>query len=144
MLKMNSRLIISLAQKIAEKFHDGQFRKNEKPYITHLQDVASRLPDETDTQVVAWLHDILEDTEVTIDFLIDNEIPKELVATIEILTKRSNMSWEQYIERVYTCPLASKVKIADLISNLSDNPSSSQIRKYAKALVTLTRARKSA
>lgn len=55
------------------------------------------------------------------------------------LTKVNGVEYIRYLDRVAECPLATKVKIADMISNLADNPSTRQIRKYAVGLERLTR-----
>lgn len=140
-LRMSPEILVTYAEKIATEAHTGQFRKGGKvPYIMHPKDVAERVRShDLDAQVVAWLHDVIEDTDETEDSLREAGIPRELVDAIVLLTRTREMSYDDYIDRVSSSPLARQVKIADLISNLADRPSKKQIRKYAGALVRLTR-----
>lgn len=55
------------------------------------------------------------------------------------MTKTKEVSYEEYLENVASSPLATHVKIADMISNLSDAPSTGQLKKYSKGLMRLTR-----
>ena len=95
-----------------------------------------------EAQVVAWLHDVIEDTEETEENLRASGIPSHLVDAIVSMTKTSETTYEDYLDSIAASPLVTKVKIADMISNLADNPSTKQIRKYAKGLLRLTLERK--
>lgn len=137
---MNLSKIVALAEQIATEAHKGQFRRGGIiPYIEHPRTVVSRVGEDEDAQVVAWLHDVLEDCEVTEDELIEKGIPEKHVSVIRLLTKTKGVSYELYLERVASSDLASKVKIADMISNLADHPTPRQIKKYAKGLERLSR-----
>ena len=57
-----------LAIKIAFSAHDGQFDRSGIPYILHPLHVAEQMNDE-DTTIVALLHDVVEDTSITIEDL---------------------------------------------------------------------------
>ena len=62
--------IVELAEKIATEAHQGQFRRGGSiPYIEHPRAVVSRVGDDLDTQVVAWLHDVVEDCDVSAENL---------------------------------------------------------------------------
>ncbi len=138
-LQMNDSHLVSLAEKIATQAHDGQFRRDGLvPYIEHPRSVVERVPNDPDAQVVAWLHDVLEDTSVTAEELETQGIPKNLVDAVELITKRKGKPYEDYLEDIAASPLATKVKIADMLANLSDKPTDRQIRKYAKGLLRLT------
>ena len=105
-----------LAFQIAKKAHAGQVDKAGKDYILHPMTVTSYM--DTDTEkAVAYLHDILEDTNITVDQL-RNQFPKEIVDTVIILTRKKNKNYLNYICRVAKCRLAKKVKVADLLHNL--------------------------
>jgi len=132
--------IVELAEKIATEAHAGQFRRGGAiPYIEHPRAVASRVGDDLDAQVVAWLHDVIEDCHVTADSLQEEGIPEKHVMAVLLLTKTKGVDYQSYLDRVAHCPLATRVKIADMISNLADNPTPRQIRKYAVGLERLTR-----
>ena len=105
-----------LALQIAKKAHAGQVDKAGNDYILHSMTVASYM--DTDTEkAVAYLHDVLEDTNITVDQL-RNQFPKEIVDTVIILTRKKNKNYLNYICRVTKCRLAKKVKVADLLHNL--------------------------
>jgi len=133
--------IVNLAEQIATEAHLGQFRRGGTvPYIEHPRAVASRVGDDPDAQIVAWLHDVLEDCDdISKSDLLEKGIPEMHVEAVELLTKREGVSYEDYLEGVATSELATKVKISDMICNLSDSPTPRQIRKYAKGLERLTR-----
>jgi len=137
---MNLLQIVELAEKIATEAHQGQFRRGGViPYIEHPKTVVSRLGEDHDAQIVAWLHDVLEDCVVSEKDLIERGIPEKHLHAVRLLTKTKGVSYEDYLEGVARSKLASTVKIADMISNLADHPTPRQIRKYAKGLERLTR-----
>jgi len=132
--------IIQLAEEIATKAHLGQFRRGGViPYIEHPKAVVSRVGDDQKAQIVAWLHDVIEDTSETAESLIQAGIPSDLVAAVELVTKPREAVYDVYLEDIASCPIASKVKVADMLSNLADKPTNKQIQKYAKGLLRLTR-----
>ncbi|MBD5779917.1 GTP pyrophosphokinase [Pelagicoccus sp. NFK12] len=132
--------IVVAAQRIATQAHDGQYRRNgQVPYIEHPRAVASRVGEDVEAQVVAWLHDVLEDCDVSKEQLQEAGIPEQCIAAVELLSKTPGEDYDAYLERVAANPLASKVKIADMISNLADHPTNKQLKKYAKGLTRLTR-----
>lgn len=131
--------LVSLAETLATKAHEGQFRRGGIiPYVEHPRAVVERLSGDPEAQVVAWLHDVLEDTPVTADQLKAEGIPAHLVEAVSLMTKTAGKSYEDYLDGIAASPLATKVKIADMLSNLADNPTDQQIRKYAKGLLRLT------
>ena len=68
-------------------------------------------------KAVAYLHDVLEDTNVTMDEL-RNMFSNEIVDGVITLTHRKDESYFEYISRVSTSKLAKKIKVADLLHNL--------------------------
>ena len=110
------------AQAWAEKWHAGQKDKAGLPYATHPQRVAARLklPEE---QVVAWLHDTVEDTALTLS-AIEMQFGPETAAAVDAISRREGEDWDHYLIRVRENDLARQVKISDLIdnSNLSRIP----------------------
>lgn len=137
----NEDQLLQLAEKIATQAHQGQFRRGGiVPYIDHPRAVVGRVGNQADAIVVAWLHDVIEDTGYDSESLQDAGIPKHLVGEVLLLTKTREVSYDDYLERVAASPIATRVKIADMLSNLADNPTKKQIRKYAKGLLRLTRS----
>ena len=131
-----------LALQIAQKAHAGQVDKAGKDYILHPMTVASYM--DTDTEkTISYLHDVLEDTDVTVDAL--REIfPNEIVDTLITLTHRKDESYFEYIQRVSKSKLAKKVKVADLLHNLDitriKEPTKQdyeRLEKYKKAILYL-------
>lgn len=119
----------------ATKAHAGQKRRNGNNYIIHPIRVSQEV--ETEYQrVCALLHDVVEDTDVTLD-QIRNEIGMEVAETVDCLTHRKGESYDDYITRVLTDRDAVAVKIADICDNLSDSPSENAINKSARALERL-------
>ena len=132
------KTVYQIAIEISAKAHANQFRKDGKtPYFLHPYRVSQRLKDDEEAQVVALLHDSIEDTEETEESLLEKGIPQHLVNSIKVLTKDDDTDYETYLERVKEDPIAKKVKIADMLDNLSDKPSEKQIIKYSKGFLKL-------
>jgi (p)ppGpp synthase/HD superfamily hydrolase len=127
-----------LALEIARLGHQGQFRRDGvTPYINHPIAVAEKVNGEL-LKAVALLHDILEDTDFTAESLIRRGVHPVVVEAVKVLTKHKGDFYETYLENVKNNDLARTVKIADMLHNLSDNPTTKQIRKYAQGLLYLT------
>ena len=130
--------MVEQARLIATEAHAGQFRRDGvTPYIEHPAAVASRAPQTPESLAVAWLHDVLEDTDVSRDDLRRRGIPEPVVAAVEALTKQRDLSYAENLDRVAANDLARGVKIADMLSNLADTPTVRQIEKYARGLLRL-------
>lgn len=105
------------ALNISKEAHKGQKQKdNVTPYIEHPIFVASLVTSEKE-KAVALLHDVIEDTNITLEDLKKAGLPIEVIEAVSILTKKSKSSYFDYIERVKTNPLAKVVKLADLTHN---------------------------
>ena len=131
---------VKLAEDVATIAHEGQFRRGGViSYIEHPRAVAGRVGGDLDAQVVAWLHDVIEDCDVTSEDLKVKGFSNDQIRAIELITKTKGMDYTTYLENIAESPLATKVKIADMISNLADSPSKKQLKKYAKGLLRLTR-----
>src|SRR5579883_2608932 len=130
--------LVSTAAAIARRAHAGQFRRDGKtPYIQHPEAVARRLAGDTKSEAVAWLHDVLEDTEISPEELLAHGLPLDVVSAVVALTREKSVPYEDYLRGVKENAIAKKVKIADIVSNLADSPTDQQIAKYAKALLYL-------
>lgn len=104
-----------LASKIAYKAHEGQVDKAGVPYIFHPIHIAEQI-DTENSCIVALLHDVVEDSDITIDYL-SKYFSEEVMAALKILTKNENDDYVEYIKRVKTNKLATKVKLKDLKHN---------------------------
>jgi len=132
---------IELAKEIAYAKHAGQFRRDGvTPYIEHPKAVAKILEESmfNDSIIAAgWLHDVLEDTNTSVEELIQRGVSGDVIFLLNFLTKRRGESYEDFIKRILSSFEASQVKTADIIANLNDDPTPKQVKKYAKALKTL-------
>lgn len=108
--------VFETALEIAVKAHKGQVDKNEMPYILHPMAVAAQL-DSLELKTIAILHDTIEDTDVTAEYLLDKGIPKNIVETVQLLSKPEDEDYESCLKRVKANPLAKQVKLADLANN---------------------------
>lgn len=129
---------LELCEKIAREAHAGQFRRDGvTPYIEHVEAVVSRCETEEE-KCVAWLHDVLEDTKARMYDLIEWGVEDEILSSVHVLTLEKGASYDRFIERIRRHRQVTRnVKIADILSNLSDSPTPKQIVKYAKALLVL-------
>lgn len=107
---------IKQAMKIAYKAHDGQYDKNGYPYIHHPFHLAEQMETEEEI-IVALLHDVIEDSKISIKELKEAGFSKEVITAIELLTKPSDANYFNYIRKISTNELAKKVKLADLLHN---------------------------
>ena len=128
------------AMKIAFEAHSGMTDKCGLPYIMHPLHLAESMTDET-TTAVALLHDVIEDTDITAQMLLEMGMPEEVVNGVLAMTHGENEDYFEYVARVKKNPYALKVKIADLEHNSDltrlDNVTDKDIQrveKYRKAL----------
>ena len=110
--------VFEKALMVAIQAHSGQTDKQGKPYILHPLAVAAQL-DSLELKTIAILHDTIEDSWVSKEFLLNAGIPAELVEAVVLLTKPEDMSYEDYLRRVKTNQMALAVKKADLAHNTS-------------------------
>jgi (p)ppGpp synthase/HD superfamily hydrolase len=130
--------ILEIAEAIARKAHDGQFRYNGvTPLIVHPEATAAMLTDPKE-KAVAWLHDAIEDSEITAEILLEFSIPEEVVDAVVAITQLDDESYPDYHRRVAKNPLAARVKMADMCHNMMDEPTRRSIRKYAYLIAHIT------
>ena len=128
---------------IAAQAHKGQTDKAGAPYILHPLRLMLKFKDERD-MIAAVLHDVVEDSDWTIDALREAGFSEEILAAVDCLTRREHESYDEFIARVKTNPLASSVKFSDLMDNLDitriSEPTEAdhqRMEKYRNALVQL-------
>lgn len=105
------------AYAIALRWHGPQVDKGGRPYIEHLTAVAIDGDDE-DEVVVGLLHDILEDTDITVSFLLASGVTPEQVRLIQLLTRLPGETRMENIQRILTDVKAVKLKRRDVAHNL--------------------------
>ena len=140
------RVVATLEQAIelAVKHHKGQYDKGGKPYILHPLRLMMSV-DTDDEKIVAVMHDLVEDTHITIAYLRTAGFSEKVLSALDCVTNRENEDYESFIERIAQNPLATKVKLADLEDNmdLSRIPEPSKkdykrIEKYKRAKTRLS------
>ncbi|MBO5371593.1 MAG: HD domain-containing protein [Lachnospiraceae bacterium] len=107
------------AMKIAYDAHHGQLDYSGVPYVFHAYEVASGQKTET-AVCAALLHDVVEDTEVTIEQL-KEEFPEEIIEVVKLLTHGLDDDYAKYIERIRSNPIATAIKQADLKHNSNES-----------------------
>ncbi len=101
---------------IAALAHAGQLDKAGQPYILHPLRVMLRM-DRDDERIVAVLHDVVEDTSITLEELADEGFSAEVVAAVSALTKLDGESRLDAAKRAADDPIALRVKLADNAEN---------------------------
>lgn len=130
---------------IAYRAHEGQRDKAGVPYIFHPFHLAEQMPDEL-TTCVALLHDVVEDTPLTLDDLA-GDFPPAITNALALLTHQPGTSYDDYIRVLRDDPIAATVKRADLLHNsdesrlalcpINDAEKTRLRQKYQKALTLL-------
>jgi hypothetical protein len=88
---------LDIAMDIAYRAHEGQLRDGGKPYITHVNRVVLACAKHgTDAQIVAALHDVVEDSDTTLDDLIEAGAPFHIVAAVDAISRRECSACKGY------------------------------------------------
>lgn len=118
--------------------HKNQKDKAGKPYILHPMYVALQV-DTKEEKIVALLHDVVEDTSISIEE-IENIFGKDIANAVDVLTHKNKENYFKYISKIKNNPIAVKVKLADLKNNMDlsrlKNPTEKdflRLEKYKKA-----------
>lgn len=109
---------LNKALAVAAEAHAGQTDKAGKPYILHPLRLMWQMETETE-MMVALLHDVVEDSDWTLERLTAAGFSPEVVTAVAALSRQPNESYEAFIERLRPNPLAVKVKLADLRDNMN-------------------------
>ena len=114
---------LARAVAVAMTAHQGQTDKAGQPYALHVMrvmlavaEVKPALP--TEALVAAVLHDVVEDTDMTIE-QIQREFGDEVAALVALLTKTPHEPNDRYYGRLKTNSIAATIKIADLKDNMN-------------------------
>lgn len=106
------------ALRISYDAHAGQVNKCGAPYVFHPHHIAEQMEDEV-TACVALLHDVVEDTDVTLSDLA-REFPAEVIEALRLLTHQPGVPYLDYVRSLATNPVARAVKRADLRHNMDE------------------------
>ncbi|MCE7869720.1 HD domain-containing protein [bacterium CPR1] len=135
---------VQRALEIMLEAHASQQDKTGQPYALHPIRVMGRVGSEHE-RMAALLHDVVEDSEWTLERLREEGFPIPVLEAVELVTRREEDSYEEFVARCATHPVARAVKLADLLDNMDltrlhemDDKSVERLRRYLKAYRFLT------
>ena len=126
--------------------HRDQVDKTGLPYVFHPFHLAEQMTDEIST-VCALLHDVIEDTDYTLEALTEMGYPKEVTEVLALLTHDPDTPYFDYVRAISKNPIAKRVKLADLAHNSDltrmdkdkiDEWAIARTEKYKKAIAILS------
>lgn len=129
---------------IASEAHNGQLDKSGKPYILHPLRVMLNVEGGIKEQCAAVLHDVLEDTYITLEYITEQGFDDDIITALKLLTRDHNEDYMDYILKLKHNTIARTVKLADLKDNMDmsriPNPTERdfiRLEKYKKAKALL-------
>lgn len=129
----------------ATEAHRGQVDKAGIPYILHPLRLMCNQQNDTE-RIIAVLHDVIEDTDYTLDDLRRMGYEEEIVEAVDCLTRREEETYEEFIQRIKPNRLARCVKLADLQDNMDirragllQEKDLERLQRYQKAWFELTK-----
>ena len=132
------------AMKICFQAHRNQRDKGGMPYVFHPFHIADQMDTEKEI-CVALLHDLIEDTEWTLDNLAADGFPFDVLKALDLMTHDPRTPYLEYVKQLSANPLAKKVKLADLRHNSTrgrlkryGEKDKARMRKYLAAQAILT------
>lgn len=117
------------AREIARKAHASQLDKLGRDYYdAHLRTIAEGAAVfGTEAEAAGWLHDVIEDTEISADDLRERGIPEHVVTAVESVTKVPGQEYDELITRACQHPLGRFVKLVDNAWNIACNPALAEV-----------------
>jgi (p)ppGpp synthase/HD superfamily hydrolase len=110
--------LLEKAIRVALQVHSGQQDRYGRPYILHPLYVMLQMDTETE-MMAAVLHDVIEDSDTTLQDLRDDGFPEEVVEAVSLMTHdKEQQSYESYVRELRPHPVARKIKLADLRHNM--------------------------
>ena len=124
------------AMKLCYEAHAGQTDKSGLPYVHHPLHLAEQMDDE-DSTVTALLHDVVEDTLYSFEDLEGMGFGDKVIEALKLLTHDPAVPYMDYVRKIGTNPLATKVKLADLahnsdITRLDHEPTEADLKRLQK------------
>lgn len=123
--------------------HKGQVDKSGTPYVDHPFHFAEQM-DSEEAVAVALLHDVVEDTNYTIDDIIAMGFPKSVTDALALMTHDESVPYTDYVAKIKSNTIAKAVKLADLRHNsdisrldIVDEKAIKRLKKYAAAIELL-------
>jgi len=108
---------VEKAISIALRAHEGQIQRNGEPFILHPLYVMQQVSGEV-MRTAAILHDVVEDSVLSIQDLKKEGFSDEILLIVDALTRKSKEKYEDYISRITNTPQAIPIKMADLRHNM--------------------------
>ena len=131
------------ALKLCFEAHKEQVDKSGMPYVFHPFHLAEQMTDEA-TTIVALLHDVVEDTELTFEDLEKQGFGEEIISALKLLTHNDDTPYMDYVAKIKNNKIATAVKLADLRHNsdltrldVVDEKALKRKEKYEKAIKLL-------
>ena len=131
------------AMKLCFDAHKDQVDKSGMPYVFHPFHVAEQMKDEA-TTIVALLHDVVEDTDYTLEKIAAEGFGQDVVDALALMTHDKNVDYLDYVAKIKDNPIAKAVKLADLAHNsdptrldVIDEETQQRLEKYKKAIALL-------
>ena len=135
---------LDTALAIAIQAHAGQVDKAGQPYILHPLRLMFQMATEEE-MITAVLHDVVEDSDVTLDALRQAEFSEKVITAVAAVSRQDDETYEEFIRRLRPNALAAKVKLADLTDNMDARrlktitpKDLARIEKYHHAWIALT------
>ena len=123
--------------------HKNQQDKSGLPYVFHPFHLAEEMDDEI-SATVALLHDVIEDTDYTLEELAAMGYPREVMDALALMIHDPSVPYMDYVEKIRSNPIATKVKLADLRHNSDltrlntiDERALNRVKKYQEAIKLL-------
>ena len=134
---------------LAVDAHQDQYDKAGKPYILHPLHLMNQLLFDPELAMIAVMHDIIEDSDYTLEYLLDVGFSTRVVNALRLLTHKKEDSYEDYIRKICTNYDAIRVKRKDLQHN-SDitrlkgvtEKDIKRMEKYHRAFIKLGEAKR--
>ncbi len=105
------------AIEIAARAHAGQVQHDGSPYILHPLEVMMQVKS-LEAKMAAVLHDVIEDTAVTMEDLRKEGFSEKVLATVDLLTRKEGQDYLDYLKPIRQNAMALEIKLADLNHNI--------------------------
>lgn len=131
------------ALKLSFEAHKEQTDKSGMPYVYHPFHLAEQM-DTEETVIVALLHDVVEDTDYTLQDIANMGFPQSVINALALMTHDKAVPYMDYVAKIKENPIATAVKLADLRHNsdisrldIVDDKAMQRLQKYKKAIALL-------
>ena len=132
------------AMTLAYEAHHGQTDRSGVPYIFHPARVAENFTNEA-VACTAWLHDVVEDTDLTIQDIRLAGFGTVICDALRLLTHDKSVPYMDYVRAIAENPIAKAVKMADLQDNMDtsrlpevDEAALKRLEKYREAYLPMS------